>query len=562
MLQSARTTLTDLPFDILDVIAEILDESSLCTLAQASPILGQVVLQRVGRFGILERVSSHSELVIGPGAPVALVPALIGAFWIPSITALVYSVERNNEGHVLDDLRGISVFLSRIPYGSLQRLRVQIVFNYNRSQTCDFQRWGIPEPRWSGILERLFSAAISIGCSQIEIDGSNLGGWLFGRHYSPVFRDAVPRLLPYMKRLFIQFHYKPPLPTAVGTRSVTFNNSPFFRGLFLNQTIKHLNRCARTIQHLAISPTNDSDLDYGCRHRTWLRFSALTYLPYLKSLSLWAPDSSQMLPQEDLFQFLARHPNITFLNIDFADSQYGDTRQPVEPTKKEYPILPKLEILTARPEYIPWLISLITRKKKSASPLSLFGRKTHRHPLKSIQILTQKMIISSAGPGVRSLIEAAILSLNNLLPPSDHSGSESTNIHPTGHYPLFILQMNFGHPFWTHWLKEKAADVAEVDPEDSGGVSRITNLTLEIDDSERPCIWSPTVHVISNWLATTFPYLQNLEIVGQPFTDAETNEQLYGAIVERCRRLRRVRFDGRLPLWLDGEGEVQERHQI
>ncbi|KAF9448377.1 hypothetical protein P691DRAFT_775441 [Macrolepiota fuliginosa MF-IS2] len=362
MIQEIRATLIDLPVEIFDLIVDELDSRSFLTLARVSRALGQIVLQRMVPATTIDHINFHSELIIGPGAPVTILPAVAASLWTPKITAITYSVQRNEEGHFLDDIRGLSIILFRLPPGSLKSLKVKVAFGHPRPtgrQQLDVSDRG----NFQKILGRLLSVAVSIACSRIEISNGRFridGGYSISMQCDG--SNVFSRLWDDVKFRFRQFHYRTPPPTTLGTRILILETPLFFiDGEFMRRTIKDLRRASRTIQHLTISLPHSHD--HGpSGEMMWGFFRLSVRLPHLTSLVLKSRNDTKM-SWSILSEFLSHLPNVTSLTLDFSP-RLGSRRTPGFIDQKRHLILPKLESLEAHPAFFPWLLPLITHIRK------------------------------------------------------------------------------------------------------------------------------------------------------------------------------------------------------
>lgn len=521
MAQEARVTLTDLPVEILDAILENLDIPSLLALGKVSHSLSYVVLHRTVPPAILERLSSHSEFTISPDASVTLIPAVAAVVWTPKVKSITYLAERDEERHFLDDMRGLSVLLSRLAPGSLESLRVRIAFDYTNADKARLL-YDSKRGDWPKVLSRLLEAAISACCNQIEISNGRLPGSI-RESFSIRWRgpSIFARLWENARTRLRQYRYKPPPPTALGSKTLVFETPLFFTDYCIVRTMKDLRRASRTIQHLTISPPEDPYRSFKCDDWTWVMFAISMRLPHLTSLTLKLSSGTEM-SRGSLFEFLSHHPNITFLVLDFSPRQRGVSRFVPSP-EDEYPILPKLESLEARPQFIPWIVSFTARARKRG--------KRWQPSLTSVRILTKNIGPSDGGAS----LDEAILSLNTLLPPDDPDAVDSAIL---SQCPSLTLEMNFEAGFWIQWIRARATRSSP------HAESRITDLILAFDASAGT--WSPlgvNIRLVGDWLAV-FPKLRHLEILGQPFSYPQMNERLCEDISDACSRsLRTLKFN-------------------
>lgn len=554
MTPDTRAMLSRLPVEILDVIMDSLDTPSLLALGKVTPVLCRVMLRRILGPDALEQMFSRSELMIGPGAPTMLVPAIASAPWLPKITTISYFAARDDTHHFIDDVRGLSILLSQLIPGTLEILRLEITVDQT---LLSMQRCGAEHPRmpnseekqvWVEALVQLMGGAISAGCSRIEISNGPLPGYMYWHNSPPRSfsdgRSVVSRFLHGVAKPFVQ--YKRPAPTTLGLKSLTFSTGLFFMDSFLSHTLELLHRASGTIQHATISPSADHNLE--CSYWTWWKLSTFMRLPHLRSLVFRMP-SGTLLSQGHLLKFLSNHPNITFLTVDFYLT-WTNVDEVLVSVKDDHPVLPKLEILEAWPQFISWLVPLLLHDREQGSFRTLFGGQRRSPSLKSVRILTRGYVAWDK-PG-RSL-DNAILAPNILLSRGSDSTNEDSDI-MSPRYPFLVLQINFKASFWIRWLRSRAI------PHNALAKSKITNLTLDIDSPADLLSDSPApIPIIADWLAV-FPSLRELVILGQPFTNQSVNERLCEAIVEKCRRLRKLRFnDNVILLPRDGTNSVGQK---
>ncbi|KAF9448397.1 hypothetical protein P691DRAFT_800891 [Macrolepiota fuliginosa MF-IS2] len=498
--------MNDLPVEIHDAIMDNLDVSSLFSLGKVSRTLGHIVLRRTIPPAALEHICSHSEFVIAPDAPVTLIPAVTAAVWALKITTITYVVEREQEFRFLDDMRGLAILLSQLP-GSLESLKVRIAFNYTRHQLQDSRKGD-----WPKTLGRLLGVAVSTGCNRIEMSYGPLPD-LIRMGYSPPFYgpNALSRLWGNIRFRFMQINYKPLSQTTHATmKAVVFETPLFFTNSFMLRTIKNLQRVPCTIQHLTISPPAGSYRHFNCDPRTWAMFSSSVHLPHLTSLILKIASDTSVMTYDTLFEILSRHPNITFLTLDFFPWTWGVTVP--EAAKKRNSILPKLETLEAQPQLISWLLPLTTHSGKRA----LIGHgRAWRRPLKSVHILTSY-------PAHVQALDSAILDLSVLFCSDDGTSNSSSSSPPIPVIDI-RLEMNVQSWYWREWIRGHAE-------------YGITNLTLVVNLKADPLFFLGVLR--------GFPELECLEFLGQPFGHPTLDEELYRGITNGCPRLKTLKFNG------------------
>ncbi|KAF9453907.1 hypothetical protein P691DRAFT_790335 [Macrolepiota fuliginosa MF-IS2] len=539
MVQHPEGVLNDLPVEILDIIMQNLDIPSLLSLGKTNCVLRCVVQRNMVPPATLDRMTSYSEFVVDPGAPVTLVPAVASAAWTPKFTSIIYTAKRDEENQFLDDMRGLSALISRFDFGCLKLLRVRIAFN-----DTDLEKFQQLERKykkdWREVLCRLLATAVSAGCTRIEVSNGRLPGPIRGGFGIVWYGLGLfERLRQNIESIWAQFNYNPLPPTTLGTKSLVLKTPFFLSPRFILDTVEDLQPASHTVEHLTISPPDDpSNSDFEIDDWMWTIFTASLRFPHLKSLTIKLPVHNAELRRRTLLQFLSYHPNITTLAIELGCSWEDFSTGSWRPIDEDRPILPRLEFLETQAMLIPWFVSVISRGRKQATFLRLLRGEKWQPPLKSIRILTNDLVENGAS------LDNAFLSLNGFLP------RNPTNI---PWCPFLILQINFKPGFWTEYITDNGIGGSSI----AHSESRITNLTLEIDSSaDAGSPLGVELSLIKDWLAV-FPKLVDLEILGRPFDCSATNERLCEVIVGGCLGLKKLRFNSTVMHLGRGEWEAQ-----
>ncbi|KAF9448466.1 hypothetical protein P691DRAFT_800783 [Macrolepiota fuliginosa MF-IS2] len=538
MTQGTRATIHDLPIEVLDIILDGLDNRSLLALARVSRSLGQAMLWSVVPATTIHHVNSHSEFIIGPDAPAAFLPVVAVSLWTPKITAITYSVERDDEGHFLDDMRGLSAILPRLTRGLLKSLNVRIAFDY-AGPARRFEQWrDTDKSDWPEVLSRLLDIATSVGCSRIEFSNGqirplDLEPYPFEFPDRP---DAFSRFRDDIKSMFREFNHKPLSPTTPGVRALIFETPIFFTDHFLSRTVKVLQQTSPTIQSLTISfPGSRQWIRSG-----WLMWSNLCLsvrFPHLSSLVLKSSEATSTvdITCDALLDLLSHLPNLTSLTFDFV------LRFPLIPLRKRYPILPKLESLEAQSRFLPWLIPFTRRAWKRGPFLPIAGGMKWRPSPMSIRILPARREMTTMDDP-----DVGILCLNALFPLDRGSWS------PPAPDISVTLEMNFAERPWVQWIIPRALKHRSTASSRIQGrpgpleKSRIVRLMLAVvDGSAGPQSPLPDDNFsqIIEWMGM-FPKLEHLEILGQPFIQSAVNGALCAAILKGCPQLKSFKFNG------------------
>lgn len=536
--QETQPTLVDLPVEILDLIMDNLDSRAISRLGRVCYMLGQVVVHRLVPQTTLEHMRKHSELKIGQDAPVAVIPVIARAAWFPKVTSIRYSAVRDDVHHFLDDMQNLAQVMSRFTPGSLERLELHITVKQtveSLKRCCEARHRLVDSEQqvWARVLHQVFNAAALVGCTRIEFTSGPLPDRIFWHRYParspPVGQNMVSRVFQYSRPFLspMPLLLRSPVTAATaGVQSVILSSTLFLMDDFIDRTIETLQHASTSIHHLTIGSYGYQNLE--CTRWAWWRLSKSLFIPCLQTLVLKGPHCAR-LQRAYLYRLLSNHPNITSLTLDFpltyvSDSE-ADSVSPIAPA-----ILPKLETLEAQQGAIQWLVPRLACGKEHRKSESRLGRLLSPPPLKSIHIL-----INTSGDIQEALLDAAILSLNELFPSND---SASLGISTATTHPIIKLQMNFQDWRWTKWLRGRHL------PHSLHAKSKIKSLALEINLTATTPEFGLAngISYISEWLSI-FPELEELEILGKPFRDEELNERLRDAIVEACFRLKSFRFN-------------------
>jgi hypothetical protein len=116
MPQDTRTTINDLPVEILDLILENLDDCALANLAGAGHGIGFLALKRTGAFESLSHTHLGSKFFVEPRTPMVHIAAIGAAVvWYPiSIKSITYLAVRDDVHDFLDDMRNLSVLIAHL----------------------------------------------------------------------------------------------------------------------------------------------------------------------------------------------------------------------------------------------------------------------------------------------------------------------------------------------------------------------------------------------------------------------------------------------------------------
>jgi hypothetical protein len=419
-------------------------------------------------------------------------------------------------------------------------------------------------------LIHLVEKAISAGCTAIELYNGPLPSRIpwYRTPRRTEANDFTTSLLQYAasslaSRIPNILTRAPALPACSGLKSIVFSTGLFFMDDFLDDTLELLRTVSNTLQHLTIRiPSEEHQLE--CSRWVWWKLATFLHLPLLRTLTLQVPFTASIIPRREqsldisysldrssivlfpqdlLFVLLAQHSCITFLTLDYLLEDHHSTVSRFSRAISPRRILPKLEILEAWPEFILWLIPLLTYTPPSTfSQNSLLPRSVGTRPwtssssLKSVRILTRGF-----SHLVRDIptLDQAILALNTLFPVEE--SPKSPKPPPQQRFSFLTIQLNFESSFWNWWIRKTILTHLS----SHARKSRVTNLTLEIIPTTAFASESSTidVYVISEWLSLAFPDLRDLTILGKPFEDAPSNEKLSHSIVFKCRSLRRFKLN-------------------
>ncbi|KAF9448456.1 hypothetical protein P691DRAFT_780979 [Macrolepiota fuliginosa MF-IS2] len=527
MTQETRATIHNLPVEVFDMILGRLDTHTLLVLARVSRFLGQAVLWIAVPATTLDHINTHSKFII-----VMLPPAVAAPMWAPKITTITYSVERGKENHFLNDMRCLSVILSRLARGSLKSLKVRIGFD----STEAMKRLQYSDKRdWPKVLSRLLDIVILTGCSQVEFSSGQIpGGEPRGFCHSGSRPGVFSRFRDDVISMIRQFNYKPPPPTTMGVRTPAFETSLFFTGCFLPHTTKDLQRTSRTIQSLTMSLPERHPRWAEFNQSLWVNLCLSLRLPHLSSLVLKSSADTVSMSRDcdALLDLLSHLPNLISLTLDF----YIFT---MYPSRKRHSILHKLESLEAQPRFFPWLIPLTVHAGKRSPFLPIPGGTKRRSSSMSVRVLTSREV-------TKEDLDDAILCLNAPFPPDSDSKSFSTpNISVT-------LEMNFTSRSWVQWVGAKvhwsATLSAPFQLQSWSNESRIMHLTLVMVGGvadPQSALPGDNFSQIRDWMRM-FPKLEHLEIYGRPFTQSAVNDALCVAIVKGCPQLTLFKFNGNM----------------
>ncbi|KAJ3517741.1 hypothetical protein NLJ89_g298 [Agrocybe chaxingu] len=353
-LQAVRVTLTDLPVELLDEIAQQLDNVSLIHFSLICKCTHQVGLHL---FFSRNKIGNPTAgwVSVSSTAPVETLWALRVSLFVQHLQGIYYSFRPHRD--IMQEVDELMCLLRRL--SSVTSIHIHAVgslfFNYRQEAQLGEKKLF---EKWTSLLD----LALQKGCARLQVHTGSLLTLRHGKNtgVSPLV-SAFELYIPYHAKGLRPSRRRKEEPTY-RLQEVTLGSDMHLQGPFLPRTLSTLRRSSSTLTRLSVDLNTVSTA-------SWKFFLRSLLLQALLDLSLVKSSHNSdncRLEFVDLSFFLSRHPSIVYLELAGAVPAKSSSKPPK---------LPHLASVKAQVSYLTWILG--KRDQESFPRLHRVGTSLH-----------------------------------------------------------------------------------------------------------------------------------------------------------------------------------------
>ncbi|KAJ3571521.1 hypothetical protein NP233_g3701 [Leucocoprinus birnbaumii] len=512
----------NLPVEVIRLILGQLEGPSLLAVLQVNHLLHDLALEHFLGIRALQQLATNSQLILNDGHFSHRPRAICSALSLPTQLSLIaYSQTYHDLKDLLDDLHALYLLLKRVDNNGFKTLRLHLSIDCS----CHFRgRYQSLQQRFT----RLVDLALEKGCETMVIEKDILIPSA-SSHKRPLLSRIMKPLVGTSLVLASMLRIPMAMKKSVSTRLQSLTIADV--DLFAHPLLEYSRDMAKTLTNLSSLEIRGKAPSIIGWQGEWVPFLASTlHLPSLTTFVLTGEDL--ILRPNILEGFLSRNSSIRELKLDVSFKYMSAADQ--IPRFIGSAILPHMELLSARPQLIAWLVQPHHR--------SPHNRKLYPS-LRSVRILDPPRdrypLVNNA-----LIVDRAILSLNNLqYQPSRTNAGHNSPVSAKG--TSLTLCIDLGADFWIDWL-HRQVDVAFGNetsggsrPENAGITQLVVKATGRLDLNPAP---GDMMSILGKWLRT-LPSLREIEVVGEFFLHRyPVRQRLCQEIFGYCPKLERLKY--------------------